>query len=222
MQEEDTSLIEDAGGVAGVIAPILFTELVIIESALRPGFNQISEEISLLGVGSYEIIQNLNFVITGSLRILFALGLARAMAGRRRRRNLLIVLSIFGVGVILAGVTLILASPYPEDSSTAISFFYVHTFVSLVAFVAIIVAQFLTWKGLDVATDRSHWRSFRTYSLVSGIISVIFLFIFFLTSFSKFEGATERLVVAIDLVWIEIGGFKLLSSPKKSELQIQR
>jgi hypothetical membrane protein len=221
MREGDMSVIVKVGGISGIIAPILFTELVIIESALRPGFNQVSQEISLLGVGSYEIIQNLNFVITGSLCILFALGLASETA-RRNSRRLLTVLLIFGVGVILAGVTLVLASPYPEDSSIAIHLFYAHTFVSLVAFVAIIVAQFLTWKAFKAASNGSHWRSFRTYSLLSGITSVILLLIFFLTSFSNFEGATERLVVAADLVWIEIGGFKLLSSPKNVELQIQR
>lgn len=48
---------------AGIIAPILFTFLVAVESILRQGYSQISNYVSELGVGSYAIIQNTNFII---------------------------------------------------------------------------------------------------------------------------------------------------------------
>ena len=55
--------------------PILFTLLVVFESILRPGYSQISDEISYLGVGPYSYIQNANFIISGLLVVVFALGL---------------------------------------------------------------------------------------------------------------------------------------------------
>src|ERR671910_75960 len=58
---------------AGIIAPILFTFLVAVESLLRQGYSQICNYVSELGVGSYAIIQNTNFIIFGLLSILFVL-----------------------------------------------------------------------------------------------------------------------------------------------------
>lgn len=61
--------------LCGIIAPILFTLLVIVESILRPGYSQTYNFVSDLGAGFNAIIQNINFVIFGLLSLGFALGL---------------------------------------------------------------------------------------------------------------------------------------------------
>jgi len=198
-------------GWAGIIAPIFFVVLVAIESLLRPGYSQISDEISFLGVGQYEILQNLNFIFTGMLSIIFGLGVGKALStvqGITKVKLTTISLVIFGLGVIFAGIMLLLASPYPENSSLAVEYFYLHTFASLLAFVAIITAQFLTWTALR-NSNRREWKSFRLLSLISGIVSVNLLLLFLLTYSSEYQGLTERLFVSVPLIWIEAAGWKL-------------
>jgi len=62
--------------LCGIIAPMLFTILVIIESLLRPGYSQIYNFVSDLGVGPNAVLQNINFAIFGILSIFLLLGFA--------------------------------------------------------------------------------------------------------------------------------------------------
>ncbi|MGZ7160986.1 MAG: DUF998 domain-containing protein, partial [Methanobacterium sp.] len=61
--------------LCGIVAPILFTLLVIVESLFRPGYSQIFNDVSDLGLGQYSIIQNINFIVFGLLSLGFAIGL---------------------------------------------------------------------------------------------------------------------------------------------------
>ena len=82
--------------LCGIIAPILFTLLVIVESLLRPGYSQIFNDVSDLGLGPYSIIQNINFIIFGLLSIGFAIGLGANLPHRAGKATkwLIIVLDL--------------------------------------------------------------------------------------------------------------------------------
>ena len=67
--------------LCGVVAPILFTLVVIAAGLLRPGYSQTQNFISDLGVGSYAVIQNANFVVFG-----VAIDRLRVSASRRLAR----------------------------------------------------------------------------------------------------------------------------------------
>ena len=169
----------------------------VIESLLRTGYSQVSDEISYLGVGSYAVLQNANFIISGLLSIVFALGLGVTISvgARRAGRRAELAVAIFGVGIILAGVTLMLAGTIVPE----IPAYYAHTTASLIAFVAIIVAQFLTWQAAK-GSNQSRWVLYGVYSLLSGIILAILLLVFLLTSFGAYNGLTERMLVTAVLI----------------------
>lgn len=99
------SSLSAVGAAAGIAIPIIFTVLVAAASLLRPGYSQIADIISLLGVGPNALIQNVNFVIIGILSIPFGLALGDALNDLtgRRTRTLKVVLVVFGVAIILAG-----------------------------------------------------------------------------------------------------------------------
>jgi Protein of unknown function (DUF998) len=185
-------------------------------SLLRPGYNQVSTEISDLGVGSGAIIQNANFIISGALSIFFALGLGKAVsiASGRTARGLERVVLVFGLAIILAGVFLIFVGAIP--TSDAVPLYYAHTAASFIGFLAIIVAQFLTWRELDVSNPRE-WISYRRFSLLSGILSVFLLLVFLFTMTSFYQGATEKLFVAVPLIWIEVSAIKLHSFHRRPQ-----
>ncbi len=59
----------------GIIAPIFFWVMVILESLLRPGYSQFYNFVSDLGVGPLAILQNINFIVFGFLSLGLAMGL---------------------------------------------------------------------------------------------------------------------------------------------------
>lgn len=161
--------------LCSIIAPILFTLLVIVESLLRPDYSQIFNDISDLGLGPYSIIQNINFIIFGLLSIGFALGLGANLPKRSGKTAKWLVI-VFGLMTIFAGVTLFFSGPcivYAKDIES-------HGLVSAITFLVIIAAQFLTWQALRGSND-ALWGRYRIYSLISGLLSIMTLIFLFYT-----------------------------------------
>ncbi len=172
-----------------------------MESILRPGYSQISNFVSDFGVGPLAILQNINFIIFGTLSIGLALGLRGAVPDTKSlafKAGVWLVM-IFALGVFFAGV-------FPEDYMSG----GLHTAASATAFLSIIAAQILIWKGLK-NEPTSIWGKYRTYSLISGILSIIFLVVLRITinDFSDYQGLAQRLFLAVPWIWIGATGFKL-------------
>jgi len=197
--------------LCGIIAPILFTLLVIVESLLRPGYSQIFNDISDLGLGPYSIIQNINFIIFGILSIGFAISLGANLPYRAGKSVKWLVI-VFGLCILFAGVTLLSAPVDVIYAKDVIS----HGLVSAIAFLVIIVVQFLTWQALR-GSDKDIWGHYRIFSLISGLLSIFTLLILSYTQFSPFHGASERLFIAIWMIWIEVTGLKLYLEMKKDK-----
>lgn len=195
--------------LCGIIGPILFTLVVIIEGFIQPGYSQIFNDISDLGLGPYGIIQNISFILFGLLSIGLAFGLGVNLPHRTGKAVKWLV-AFFGLCIILAGVTLMSTPAGVIYAKEVIS----HGLVSSIAFLVIIIAQFLTWLALR-GSDSVIWGHYRIYSLVSGLVSVLTLVILSYTQFSSYHGATERLFIVVWLIWIEVTGIKLYSLTKR-------
>ncbi|MGB4847399.1 MAG: DUF998 domain-containing protein, partial [Saprospiraceae bacterium] len=61
----------------GLVACPLFMVTVLIEGAVRPGYNSFLFPLSSLSIGVTGWIQIANFIITGILIIIFSIGLSR-------------------------------------------------------------------------------------------------------------------------------------------------
>ena len=187
--------------LCGIIAPILFVILVIIESLLRPGYSQIYNFVSDLGVGPNAVIQNINFAIFGILSIFFALGLRSGLPypSRKALKAGVWLVAIFGLCILLAGV-------FPEDYLSQVP----HNLVSATAFVTIIAAQLLIWKGLKNADD-SIWGKYRIYSMISGLLSLILVLVLkvVISDFTDYQGIVQRVFLAVPWIWVEITALKL-------------
>ncbi|MEN6330156.1 MAG: DUF998 domain-containing protein [Methanobacteriaceae archaeon] len=193
----------------GILAPVLFTILVITASLLRPGYSQTLNFISDLGVGSYAFLQNLNFIIFGLLSVGLALGLEGGLPHRKRRSTKagITLVILFGLMVMMAGV-------FPEDYLLQVP----HNLVSALAFLFIIAAQLLVWKGLKDA-DTSLWGGYRTYCLVSGILSILLLVVLrvAISTDSDYQGAVQRIFLAVPWIWIGASGLKLYFLDKRDQ-----
>lgn len=196
---------------AGMIGPVMFTVLVIIESLLRPGYSQIHNFVSDLGIGKYSFIQNTNFILFGSLSVIFAAGLKVTLPeGNVYSKMSVWATVVFGFAIIFAGIALITTGSTSESSSQ--NFF--HVLSSMIAFLSIIAAQLFVWGAIK-DDDNAVWGRYGKYTIVSGIISMILLFgLFSLTQTASYSGATERIFLAVPWIWIEVSGIMMYRKEK--------
>jgi hypothetical membrane protein len=202
--------------LCGMVAPIFFACMVLLEGFLVPSFSQVSQHISDLGVyalyGYYAILQNLNFWIFGILVVAFALGLGRSFP---RSRAVTASLVLFGMMVFSAG--LFPDEPFPFPGA-------VHGLVSIVAFNAVILCQFLAWLRLrhTGAEEESAWGRYRTYSLISGVLSFVLLTIASIPPESiagvVITGLKQKAFLMVPWAWVGIMALRLfrLSNMQKT------
>jgi len=89
---------------AGVAAPIVFTTVYLIEGATRLGYDPLRHQVSLLSLGDRGWVQVLNFLVTGALLLVFAIGLREWLWGAPGGRVTPAAVAIAGLGLLLAGV----------------------------------------------------------------------------------------------------------------------
>ncbi len=190
--------------VCGVIAPIFFGLMVIVEGFVVPGYDWVSQFISDLGAfslyGSYAILQTLNFWVFGALVFVFALGLRSTMLGSRA---LVTTLALFGSMAFLAGVFSDQPYPFPGDA---------HVLVTVVAFTSLILCQFIAWIRLRRTSSGSlgeGWSLYGKYSLASGVLSVVPFFLFGALG-TGYQGIGERLFMVVPWLWIEVTALRVL------------
>jgi hypothetical protein len=86
----------------GLAGP-LFVAVILVESALRPGYRSVDHFISELSLGRWGWIQVANFLVTGVLLIAFAAGLRSALPAGRGSRSAPILAVACGLALIAAG-----------------------------------------------------------------------------------------------------------------------
>ena len=70
--------------LAGIIGPLLFITLVVVQGFLQPEYSHVVLPISALAAWPTGWIQNLNFYVAGALMMAFAYGLHRSDKPRPR------------------------------------------------------------------------------------------------------------------------------------------
>lgn len=194
--------------LCGMAAPVFFASMVVIEQLAAPNYNLVSQPISDLGAyalyGSLAILQNLNFWIFGLLIVTFALGLRRAIL---QSWSASLPLALFGAGAFFAGFFPDQPIPFPGQ---------LHNAISILSFIALILAQFLTWRALGQAARMDggrKWKSLRRFSLVSGAISFTIFLVVGQTGGAgagTISGLKEIAFLATPFAWIEVMAFRLL------------
>src|SRR5260370_7066353 len=90
----------------GVIRPLLFVVVFLIEGATRRGYSPWRHAVSQLSLGAQGWMNNINIFICGLFLLCFAFGLKRALRSGKG--------SVWGPGLtLLCGVLLIIAAIFP-------------------------------------------------------------------------------------------------------------
>ncbi len=89
---------------AGVIGPLLFIVVFLVEGLTRPGYSAWRHYVSQLATGAGGWVQVVNFLVCGTLMVAFAIGLHFALRGRRGSIGAPILLGLFGAALLVAGI----------------------------------------------------------------------------------------------------------------------
>lgn len=196
--------ITKLAGFAGTIGPLLFGGVLLALSILeydfmlgigwRPVADPAGAWPSGLALGPYGAAQVANFVVSGLLLCLFALGL------HLRVTNLGAQASPGPALLFVAGLAMALMG-FRTDPIGRVGARSLHGLIHDSAFVvfvfAFLAALFFLWRGWK---EDARWRSHARYTLLTGILAVLLL---------PMPGVAYYLFLAVLLAWIEVTAIRL-------------
>jgi hypothetical protein len=203
---------------AGVLIAPLFYAVAILQIFIRPGFDIRHLAISALTLGDLGWIQSANFVVTGLLFIACATGVRRALRGRRGGTWAPILLTVAGLGTIIAGFfhpDPALGFPpgtpagMPATMSAAAT---VHELASMLTFGCSIATCFVLARKLS-GDGRRGWMA---YCLASGVVAPVLL-VLALTD-KDWVGILLASMVLVVFGCVSVAAARLLADTRGSEL----
>jgi hypothetical protein len=195
----------------GAIGPLLNIFVLLILGVTRPGYNawQIPDSSLELGEGGW--MQITNYLVTGALVLGFAIGLRRVLRTGRGSTWGPILLGIYGLTFIAAGIFVtdpVLGYP-PGASSTPTVHGILHDLFGQLQFISLSVAC-LVLARRDAA-DRAG-RGWTWYSVATGLLVVASdVFFFFTFEMGGPAGLIERIGIIGGCSWIALLAIRLMS-----------
>jgi hypothetical membrane protein len=153
--------------LAGIIGPVWFTALVVLQGFLLPDYSHVRLPISALAAWPTGWIQNINFYVTGVLAMAFAVTLHHGVQPTRRGRAGVALLGLGGLGVVWAGIfPWKMVDGVPTETAP-------HVIGAVMTFAATGLG-FMVFSRRMIADPR--WRDLASYTMLTGI-AVLLLFV---------------------------------------------
>ena len=178
-----------------------FLTTVIALHFLRPDYDSVSRFVSEYAVGSYGFLMTSAFfgLSLGSLALV--IGLYQGVSRSARSWIGLILLGIWGVAILIAGIFPTALKGAPATTSDNI-----HSLASLVSFLSLIPATILLSRRFK---QDEKWRPFHRSALILSLVILGTFIGFFLTFETEFAGLTQRIFIATFLIWLLLAATRL-------------
>jgi hypothetical protein len=161
---------------------------------LRPDYNPISRFVSEYAVGPYGLLMTSAFASLSLGSLALVIGLYQGVARSGRSRLGLVLLAIWGVGVLIAGIFPADLQSAPETTTGRL-----HERASGLAFLSLILATLLlSWRFKQDA----HWSSFHRPAVILSLMILVALIGLFLLNSTRFAGLSQRIFIIALLVWL--------------------
>jgi hypothetical protein len=185
----------------GGVGAFLFTATYLLEGVTRPGYDAWQQPISALSLGPGGWVQQVNFVVFGVLMLLSAVGWYRFLTPLRHANWYALLPGISGLGLIGAGLFSMDPFPgYPPGAALAAS--TVHGAVHSILAWAIILTLAQGCFSLGAGFVRfPQWRLWAVYSLITGVLILIFWGMFVQYPTGPLAGLVERLSAGSHALW---------------------
>lgn len=180
----------------GMLAGPLYVVLGIFQMFIRPGFDWARDDLSLLSNGSLGWIQIANFLLTGLLVIAGATGVRQALHGQRAGAWGPLLLGLYGLGLIGAGI--FVADPmngFPPGTPAGApvnpsAHGFMHILSGAIGFLGLIAACFVFARRYASLGQRG-WAAF---SIITG---VVFFAGFFGIAMGSQQGGATLIIVTV-------------------------
>lgn len=190
----------------GVLGGFGFISVFLIAGAISPHYNPLYHQVSSLSLGDDGWIQISNFIVTGILMFACAVGLRRALSSGRGSTWGPILIGMFGLGLVGAGV--FVTDPgfgYPLGASSGVPATVtlhgnLHNLASLVVFASLAAACFVFARRFYSEPRDGKWAM---YCFVTGVAVPVFIVASSVALFTGgFAGLFQRLSVVAGWLWI--------------------
>jgi uncharacterized protein DUF998 len=213
--------------LCGVIGPLLFIVVFLIEGATRPGYSAWRTDVSYLALSNQGWEQIANFLVCGSLCIAFAVGLRRIWRTGRASVWGPRLVGLFGLGLLIAGV--FVADPgggyppgAPVNGTPQTWHGWVHGINGLLLFnVVLPAACFVLARRFAADPQNRRWA---TYSWMTGALillislplSTIGVPIAENAGFPVVDGFIQRVEIIMGWVWLALIALHLWRQERKA------
>lgn len=201
----------------GVVGPLLFIVVFLLEGLLRPDYNPLRHPVSSLSLGASGWIQAINFLMVGSALIACMFGLRGVL--RRGSRGALwgpLLIGIAGVGLFGAGIfTTDPLFGYPPDAPLRLAQYtlhgHFHDLFSMFFFIGSPSSCFVFCRRFALEGKRA-WA---IYSFLAGfgmLAAFVLASIGFKQTpgFVELAGVFQRLSIAFGLTFVSVLALKLI------------
>jgi hypothetical membrane protein len=188
----------------GIVGPLTFIALFLVEGFTRPGYSQWRNLVSQLATGPLGWMQVLNFLLCGSLVMSCAIAMRFALRGTRGSIGVPLLMGMFATSLLVAGVFVTDPSQgYPVGAPDVhTTHGLVHGFAGLAAFLTLAAAAFA--MGWHFTADPRE-RRWMIYSIAIGV----FIMVSFPASFvlsAQLPGAPggvfQRMTIICGWTWL--------------------
>lgn len=185
--------------LGGVAAAVNFAAMLILFSAITPGYNHLTQGVSELGMSNapQALLWNLlGFGLVGALILVFALSLYFELKTARAGIMIVMLTGSSGLGYIGLGIFPAAIGFQPSASTT------LHTIMVMISFFSFTVAALVF--AVNLRHD-SFWKHWAIFSAVMGAIGLLS----FAIPRSIPLGVSQRIGLGANFLWLLIIGYAL-------------
>jgi hypothetical protein len=198
---------------AGIVGPLLFIAVFLVEGATRPGYNPWTMFVSQLATGPGGWMQILNFFMCGTLVLVFAVALRAQIAGTRGSIGGPVLIGLFGATLLVAGAfTTDPGLGYPVGAPEVHTLHgTIHGFAGLAVFTILPAACFvMAWH---FAARSARWAF---YSAAVGVALIVLFFGGFAVGQypQAPTGLYQRIAIITGWTWIAAVAWRLSRRPE--------
>jgi len=191
-----------------IIGIVYFLVVVVALHFLRPEYSPLSRAVSQYAVGRYGFLMTSAFfgLSLGSLALV--IGLFSGVSHTGRSWIGLVLLAIWAVGILIAGIFPIEVSSYPQMNSG-----HIHVVASIWAFISLVLAALLlSWRF----KKDDKWSSFHRPALIESLLMLLALVGLFRYINTGFGGLSQRIFIVACLIWLLSTAARLRAAASRS------
>ncbi len=195
--------------VSGILGPLIYVTVIFVLGFLTPGYDNITQYMSELGaVGApYAVFMNtFGFMLVGLLLILFTIGFHDGIKKTAK------IDAIGPALMLVSGISLFLLGIFTCDTGCANFSIMgnIHSYFARLSAASMILATILIAPRIK---RDNHWSRYWKFSVLTGVVSLLFSALFIFTVFSAWAGFVQRITVLMPLMWVEVMAARLFQSP---------